>query len=75
MPNVSRETFAVFMEPSWEEPMNVPQGVRYICLLMLFSYSISVFLYYSPTLLVSFNAILLLYIFLLMLFSYSISVF
>lgn len=24
---VSRETFAVFMEPMWMEPMNFPEGV------------------------------------------------
>ena len=27
IPNVHRETFAVFMEPMWMEPMNVPAGV------------------------------------------------
>mmetsp|Transcript_3683 Transcript_3683/g.5828 ORF Transcript_3683/g.5828 Transcript_3683/m.5828 type:complete len:161 (+) Transcript_3683:434-916(+) len=25
--NVSRESYAVFMQPSWNEPMNVPSGV------------------------------------------------
>ena len=27
VPNVSRETFAVFMEPMWMEPMNTPEGI------------------------------------------------
>jgi isopenicillin N synthase-like dioxygenase len=27
VPGVSRETFAVFMEPMWDEPMRVPDGV------------------------------------------------
>jgi len=26
VPNISRETFAVFMEPEWSEPMNIPEG-------------------------------------------------
>jgi isopenicillin N synthase-like dioxygenase len=26
VPNISRETFAVFMEPMWMEPMNTPEG-------------------------------------------------
>jgi hypothetical protein len=25
-PGVSRETFAVFMEPNWYEPMRIPEG-------------------------------------------------
>jgi hypothetical protein len=24
---ISRETFACFMEPNWDEPMNCPEGV------------------------------------------------
>lgn len=27
MANVSRETFAVFMEPMWMEPMTIPAGL------------------------------------------------
>ena len=27
LPGISRETFAVFMEPMWDEPMNIPEGV------------------------------------------------
>lgn len=27
LPGVSRETFAVFMEPMWDEPMDTPEGV------------------------------------------------
>lgn len=27
VPGISRETFAVFMEPMWDEPMRVPDGV------------------------------------------------
>jgi len=27
MPGISRETFAVFMEPMWDEPMAMPEGV------------------------------------------------
>lgn len=27
VPNISRETFAVFMEPMWMEPMNTPDGI------------------------------------------------
>ena len=26
-PSICRDTFAVFMEPNWDEPMNVPAGV------------------------------------------------
>jgi hypothetical protein len=28
VPNISRETFAVFMEPMWTEPMNCPAGIE-----------------------------------------------
>lgn len=31
VPNVSRNTFAVFMEPNWSEPMNCPDGVDPSC--------------------------------------------
>lgn len=24
---ITRETFAVFMEPNWSEPMNLPEGI------------------------------------------------
>jgi len=27
VPNISRESFAVFMEPMWMEPMSIPEGV------------------------------------------------
>ena len=27
IPNISRETFAVFMEPMWMEPMVIPSGI------------------------------------------------
>jgi len=28
VPLISRETFAVFMEPNWAEPMNCPAGIE-----------------------------------------------